>query len=342
MTRLITPLFLFLVFLFAVACSDTPASQPAATPGRGDSGTAAVDAPSAATLPTAAPDVLPTSTPVPPTPTQEPLAATVNGQPVYLATFEETLARYEQGQALLLSSGGQVEEGQENHRIQVLDMLIERSLIEQAAAANGIEITPEMVEQQMAELRQVAEEAGGAGSFEAWLQANQWTEESFREALAFEMLTEQVSASVTSDVPEAVKQVHARYIQVEDEALAQSLSEQLAAGADFGALAQQYSLDRATGEDGGDLGYFAAGTLLVPEVESAAFSLEPGEVSDVISGTSLNGSEPVYYLVQVVDVDPQRPLSPDLRALLLQERFEAWLAQQWQQAEIVRFIETGA
>ena len=45
--------------------------------------------------------------------------------------------------------------------------------------------------------------------------------------------------------------------------------------------------------------------------------------------------------MQVVDVDPARPLSPDARATLLQERFESWLQERWDQAEIVRLIDTG-
>jgi parvulin-like peptidyl-prolyl isomerase len=267
------------------------------------------------------------------------LAAEVNGEPITLASFEEALARQQQGQSTILEDEGGTPVNQET---QVLDMLIERALIEQAAAANGITVTQEMVDQQLNELRQVAQETGGEGSFEAWLQANQWTEESFREALAYEMLTERVSTFVTADVPDVVPQVRARYIQVDDQALAQTLLDQVNNGGDFAALAQEHSLDRATAQDGGDLGYFAEGTLLVPELEQAAFSLQPGEVSDVITATTPDGGQTVYYLVQVVDVDMERPLGPDQRAALLQERFEAWLAEQWSQAEIVRHIDTGA
>lgn len=335
--RFLPSLIAILVLLLAVACNDDPAATEAPSATEAAEATSGQAAPAGAGEQPAPP---PTETPIPPTPTPtEPLAATVNGEPIYLSTFEEMLARYQQGQALMMAGNPETQTDEEQQRL-VLEMLIERALIEQAAAANGISITPEMVDQQMAELRQVAAEAGGEGGFEAWLEANNWTEEAFREALAFEMLTERVSATVTADVPQAVEQVHARYLQVDDPALARSLQEQVEDGADFATLAQQHSLDRATGDEGGDLGYFPAGTLLVPEIEEAAFALEPGEVSDVITGT-VSGGEPTYYLVQVVDVDPQRPLSPDRRAMLLQERFEAWLAEQKSQADIVRHIEDG-
>jgi parvulin-like peptidyl-prolyl isomerase len=323
-----------LIVLLVVACSDAPAATaPRAT-----------DAPSPASLASPAlppaqvqPDATATSVPATPTP-EEPLAATVNGEPIYLSTFEEALARQQQGQSAIQAGAG----ASATPEAQVLDMLIERALIEQAAAALGVAVTPAMVEEKMAELRRATEETGGAGSFEAWLQANQLTEAAFQEALTHEMLAERVASVVTADVPYAVKQVRARYIQVDDGALASSLKEQLADGADFATLAREYSLDRATGENGGDLGYFAAGTLLVPEIEERAFALQPGEISDVIAGANADGSQTTYYLVQVVDVDPERPLNPDLRAVLLEERFESWLAEQWSKAEIVRFIDTEA
>ena len=332
MPRRVVLTALLVILLLVTACRDEP---PASDDSPGGNG---VDSAAETQMPTAQVNSVATITAIPPTPTpQEPLAATVNGEPITLAAYEEALARQQQGQTVIL----QDEAAAPNQETLVLDMLIERALIEQAAAQNDIAIMPEMVDQQMAELRQVAEDNNGEGGFESWLQTNQWTEEAFRDALAYEMLTERVSALVTADVPLTAPQVRARYIQVDDATLAQSLVDQARDGADFAALAREHSLDRATAADGGDLGYFSQGTLLVPELEAAAFALQEGEISDAISAGSADGSQAVYYLVQVVEVDPERPLGPDQRAALLQERFENWLADQWSQAVIERFIETG-
>lgn len=279
---------------------------------------------------------VPTETAIPPSPTpSEPLAATVNGRPVYLADYEKELARYEQAQVDLGLTPG---EGNVNYRKVVLDALIETELIAQAAEANGIVVTPEMVTQRLAELE---EASGGAENFNAWLEANQWTVDEFRQALAAEMVTEKTVEFITADVPTAVEQVRARYIQVDDPTLATSLLEQIRNGADFPALAQQFSLDRVTGESGGDLGFFARGSLLVIEVETAAFALQPGETSEIITAPRADGSGTSYYLVQVIERDPQRTLAPEQRFELLQEKFEAWLADLWNQAEITLFVDTG-
>jgi parvulin-like peptidyl-prolyl isomerase len=278
-----------------------------------------------------------TPTAVPPTPTpSEPLAALVNDQPIYFSTYEKELARYEQAQAELglTQSAAEVD-----YRTQVLNALIERALIAQAAQTRGIEVTPDMVDQKLAQLRQAA---GDSGNFEAWLEANQWTEEEFREALAAEMLVEEMVDAVTADVPYAVEQVRARYIQVDDVELAQTLLERVGNGDSFSSLAEQYSLDQVTAQNGGDLGYFARGSLLVPEVEEVAFSLQPGEVSEIITASSDGGGQTVYYLVQTVERDPSRPLTADLRYNLLQEEFEAWLDAQWGQADVVRLVDEGA
>lgn len=271
-------------------------------------------------------------TPIPPSPTPTPpLAATVNGALILLSDYEKELARYEQAQAELGTSD-------DNYQEVVLDALIERELIAQAAAQAGVTISDEAVDARLAELR---EASGNEDNFAAWLAANRWTEAEFRQALAAEMVTEQMVAQVTADVPAAAEQVRARYIQLDDSTLAESLLAQIRSGADFALLASQHSLDQVTGQNGGDLGFFARGSLLVPALEESAFMLQPGETSDVIAEPNSSG-EMRYYIVQTVERDPQRPLPADLRYTLLQESFESWLNGLRESAEIVRLVNNGA
>ncbi|TVP76895.1 MAG: hypothetical protein EA352_04765 [Gemmatimonadales bacterium] len=65
------------------------------------------------------------------------------------------------------------------------------------------------------------------------------------------------------------------------EALAEELRDRARAGEDFASLAETYSDDEGSAARGGDLSFFARGTM-VPPFEEAAFALEPGDVSDIV------------------------------------------------------------
>lgn len=317
--RKIAPLALIII-LISTACRDLGSSTtilPTATvPG---------EVQVAGTLP---PAVAATNTPVPPTPTPTaPLAAVVNGEQIFLADYEAELARYESQQTV--TSGEATSVGE-----QVLNALIERRLIMQAATAAGVTVAPEMVDQRLAELRTAGDEA----TFQTFLQTNGWTEDEFRETLAIELTTSEMIARVTAGVPATMEHVRASYIQMDDQALAQSVLERARAGDDFAFLAEQNSVDRVTGVNGGDLGFFKVGSLLVPEVEAAAFALQPGEISDLIAVTGEDGRT-IYYIIKVTERDPNRELTTDDRYGLMQATFDEWLDSLWANAIIERFVQ---
>ena len=281
--------------------------------------------------PTPVPTIAPTSLPLP-TPTPQ-LAALVNGQPILLEEYEQELARYELAQAEL---GIDPDENGNDYHDLVLDALIERELIRQAAVVQGVTISADTIDLKMNELRG---SAGEHGNFNDWLVANLWTDEEFQNALEVELIVEKMVASITADVPTAMEQVHVRYIQIDNSDLAQSLLGQLREEGDFADLAQRYSLDQATAPYGGDLGFFARGSLLVPEIETVSFGLKPGEVSDVISVTDPDSGLITYYIVKLIDRDPSRMLGADLRYRLLQAEFGNWLEAQEMGATITKFLE---
>ena len=72
------------------------------------------------------------------------------------------------------------------------------------------------------------------------------------------------------------------------------LKEAKAPGADFAALAKKYSEDETTAKNGGDLDYFSRGKM-VPEFDQVAFTLEPGQMSDVVK------TQFGYHIIKVTD-----------------------------------------
>jgi parvulin-like peptidyl-prolyl isomerase len=74
---------------------------------------------------------------------------------------------------------------------------------------------------------------------------------------------------------------HPEYDSKEERAKIEGLLKRARAGEDFAALAKEYSQDRGSKAEGGDLGWFGRGEMVKP-FEDAAFALKAGEVSGVV------------------------------------------------------------
>ncbi len=85
--------------------------------------------------------------------------------------------------------------------------------------------------------------------------------------------------------------------EAEVRAAAEKVLQEVKAGGDFAELAKKHSEDEQSAKQGGDLDYFSRGRM-VPEFEQAAFSLEPGQVSDLVK------TQFGFHIIKVVDKKP--------------------------------------
>ena len=259
-----------------------------------------------------------------PTATQLPLAATVNGQPIYQADYEAEVARFEAGVASLGRDLAQ----EVNYRQRVLDALIDKAILLQAAGQAGLTVTDVEVQ---AAFDQAIVERGGQAQFDAWLATNLYTADQFRAELRDGILTAAIQSQIADSVPDEVDQVHARHILLATADEANKILADLSAGADFATLAVERSLDQSSRINGGDLGWFPLSGLTVKEVAEAAFGLQPGQTSGVVQ------SQLGYHIVQTLERGPH-PLSPAAKALLQQQAINAWRADQRVKAAIETFV----
>ena len=98
---------------------------------------------------------------------------------------------------------------------------------------------------------------------------------------------------------------------------AEALLAQVKSGADFAALARKESEDEGSQAAGGDLGLFGRGRM-VPEFETAAFAMQPGQTSDLVR------SQFGFHIIRVMEkkAAETRPLDE------VRQQIQEQLAQQ--------------
>jgi len=126
--------------------------------------------------------------------------------------------------------------------------------------------------------------------------------------------------------PAQVRASHILFkLEGKDEKAVQALAEDVlkkakAPGADFAALAKQYSEDDSNNINGGDLDYFGRGRM-VAEFDAAAFAMKTGEISTLVK-TAFG-----YHIIKVVDS------KPDTTRALADVRAEIEDQLKWQKAQ---------
>ena len=123
--------------------------------------------------------------------------------------------------------------------------------------------------------------------------------------------------------PEQVRASHILFkSEGKDEAAVRTQAEEVLkkakAGADFAALAKQYSQDEGSAPGGGDLDYFGRGRM-VPEFDAVVFAMEPGQISDLVKTTF------GFHIIKLADkkIGSTRPIEevrPQLQDQLSTER----------------------
>ncbi len=214
--------------------------------------------------------------------------ATVNGQPISQAAFQ---ARLEASPVAR----------------QVLQQMVQDTLIEQYAKNNNISVSDADVAAREEQLKANFP----AGSWDEMLKARGLTEDDVRSALREQLILDKALSKDVTITPAQIQayfnknhaafdkpeQVTARHILVPNLATANKVEAALKAGGNFAALAKQYSIDPGSKDKGGDLGTFRRGQM-VPAFDKVAFSEPVGAISAPVK------SPFGYHIIQVTARDP--------------------------------------
>jgi parvulin-like peptidyl-prolyl isomerase len=211
-------------------------------------------------------------------------------------------------------------------RDQVVEILIERELLNQQIQLKKIDVGPRPAENELADFKRRI----GTAAFNGYLQHIGCTEAEFKTILRKGLniqrfLSMELLRSLTVEESEIVnfvppqpdffdssEQVRARHILVScgacderqrDAALReiQGIQLQLRSGTEFALLALAHS-DCPSKSSGGDLGYMTRDQA-IPEFVEVLFALQPGQISEIVS-TRLG-----YHLIQMIERRPSSRLS---------------------------------
>ena len=242
------------------------------------------------------------------------IVAVVNGEIITMAELEKNIS-------VMMPEAANKPKGPDIYR-QGLMQMVEKKLIEQEAKKLKVEVNDRDVDRAVEQMLQ-----GNKISLKdltAALTEQGMTIEEYRDFLRAELIRSQVvgqqvqaKVSITDEdmiayyeknlKPEEKPGARVRLQQIllavppngseEDaarlEKTLQDIREKILGGENFGRMAAMYSQGPAA-KTGGDLGYFHKGEMM-PEIETAAFSIEEGAVSPVIK------TQAGFHLIKVLD-----------------------------------------
>jgi peptidyl-prolyl cis-trans isomerase C len=239
----------------------------------------------------------------------ENVVATVNGDVIGKADFERELSRESQA---MEGSAPRSPEQIQPFKQALLETMIERAVLLQAAKEAQLQVSPDEVDRRVLALTSEYP----AGTFDTALAQSQTSRTELARRTHDELVIEKLLAdqvftrvAVTEEQirraydenPDAwmePEQVHAQQLVVKGLDEAKRLQQLLWQGKKFSDLARKYSLS-PDGKVGGDLGFFKRGEM-PPAFDDAIFRLSVGGTSDVVS------TDYGFHLFRLIEKKPAR------------------------------------
>ncbi len=162
---------------------------------------------------------------------------------------------------------------------------------------------------------------------------SQLSEDEYRRMVEASVLSDKLKAEFEKEVPKTAESAHFRQILASTEEAAQELRDQIENGGDFVALAKEKSLDSATKDSGGDVGWIPRG-VLAPSVEELIFSLKPKEITNIPVSRGV-------FVIEMLEKDDNREVDAAQKSSLATRAFEDWVEEKKTSITIVNNMDLG-
>lgn len=205
----------------------------------------------------------------------------------------------------------EVDEGElyeEKLKDKLLESMILERIIGEEMEKFDIEVTDEEIEEEIK--TRYVEGFGGEEEYKEFLKENNFTKDFLKSSIRKSMMNQKyreyffTKVELSEDELEeyydsnkdSLIQVKVSMIKLKTKEDGDRMLEKLGKGENFNQLATIESIDPVSASKGGDMGYLSKGTFkYFHEIEDKIFSLEEGEISDLIE------HESGYYIISVED-----------------------------------------
>ena len=216
----------------------------------------------------------------------------------------------------------------------MIETITNEEFIKQGAprAPYNIRVTDEEVTKALKEAARGGNETISEPEFRAWyrneLNESRLSDQEYRDLTRTYVMAQRLGDYLAARVPSVAEQVHLQLILFcsYDDAL--EAAEKLEEGADFAELARQVSIDTASGEEGGDLGWWPedalgiqSGTMFLTP-PSWLFDLGTGEISPPML---MDQQSMMYAVFKVSERAAAMELDEDMLNIVKQRQLEKWL-----------------
>jgi foldase protein prsA len=259
---------------------------------------------------------------------KEESVATVNGKDISLEDYYKNL-----------SFISYYTSAQQNMKYPIIDMLVEKQIIEEDVEKNNIKPTQEDIDKAY---KENVDAFGGTEKFEKMLEDynidKDFVKKQAEQKAMYEThqswyiknheVSEEDINKYYEEHKDQLEEVSAKHILLNDEKTAKEVKQKLDDGQNWDDLAKEYSQDSYNKEKGGDLGYFKRNDM-DQRFSEKAFSMNKGDISEPIESSF------GWHIIKVEDVKNNvSSVKEDIKKEINQEKYYNYIKELRDKAEI--------